>query len=537
MSSTEPGQGLGGDESAAPEPAADEASTRPMPGLGWIFLSLMLAMLLAALDQTIVSTALPTIVGELNGLEHLSWVVTAYMLSATVGMPIYGKAGDLFGRKNVFLLAISMFLVGSILCGLAQNMTQLILFRALQGLGGGGLMIGSQAIIGDVVPARQRGRYMGVMGSVFAVASVAGPLLGGFFTDHLNWRWIFYINMPLGAVAMTAAAIVLRLPKPGGPRPRLDYLGTVLLAATSVCLVLFTSWGGSEYAWSSPVIVGLGAGAVITAFLFVFVERRASEPILPLYLFRERNFVLCAVIGATVGISMFSTVAYLPTFMQMVNGASAMESGLRMLPVMIGMLSASVTTGRIISTTGRYKLWPIIGTSTIMVGLVLLSRMDETTSYAYNAGAMLVLGLGVGMVMQNLVLIVQNSAPRAALGAATSANNYFRQIGASFGIAVFGSIFISRLQERMADFGGMPDGMDVRGGEAGMSSLTPEMLRSFPDPVREMIVQAFAGALPPVYLYGVPIVLIGLVASFFIEEKPLATTAGVDQDESEPAKA
>ncbi len=535
MSNTDPGKALPEDAESAPT-TEPEPSRRGRPGLGWIFLSLMLAMLLAALDQTIVSTALPTIVGELDGLEHLSWVVTAYMLAATVGLPIYGKAGDIFGRKNVFLFAISMFLVGSILCGLAQSMLQLILFRALQGLGGGGLMIGAQAIIGDVVSARERGRYMGVMGSVFAVSSVAGPLLGGFFTDQLDWRWIFYINMPLGAVAMIVAAVVLRLPKPSGPKPKLDYLGTALLAAASVCLVLFTSWGGSEYDWSSPVIIGLGLGAVATGFSLVLVERRASEPILPLYLFYERNFVLCAIIGATVGIAMFSTVAYLPTFMQMVDGVSATESGLRMLPIMVGMLTSSVTTGRIISATGRYKLWPIIGTSVITTGLILLSRMDESTGYAYNATAMLVLGLGVGMVMQNLVLIVQNSAPRKALGAATSTNNYFRQIGASFGIAVFGSIFVGRLQDQMADAGGMPAGVEVQGGEGGLSSLTPEMLRNFPDPVREMIVGAFADALPPVFLYGVPIVLVGLVASLFIEEKPLATTAGVDEAEEEPAK-
>ncbi|MUL43103.1 MFS transporter [Streptomonospora sp. PA3] len=521
-------------QSPLPDPAGAHDSGGPLPRrkVLLVFSGVMLTMLLGALDQTIVSTALPTIVGELNGLEHLSWVVTAYMLAATVGMPIYGKAGDLFGRKVVFQFAIVTFLLGSVLCGVAQDMTQLILFRALQGIGGGGLMISAQAIIADVVSARDRGRYMGLIGGVFGLASVAGPLLGGLFTDHLSWRWIFYINLPLGAAALLVTTVALQLPRPSGPRPRLDYAGTVLLAAASVCMVLFTSWGGTEYDWSSPVIIGLGAGAAVAAALFVLAERYAAEPIIPLRLFRDREFVLTSLVGITVGIAMFSTVSYLPTFLQMVNGASATESGLWMLPMVAGMLTATITTGRIISRTGRYKVWPIAGTAVIMVGLTLLSRMDADTTYLYNATGMLVLGLGVGMVMQNLVLIVQNSAPRRYLGTATSATNYFRQIGASFGIAVFGSIFVSRLNDEMA---GLPNGSGfaVEGGEAGISSLTPDMLQQLPPQIQQFIVHAFADALPPIFLYGVPVALVGFVLAFFIREKPLATTVGASAGDDE----
>ncbi|WP_052810144.1 MDR family MFS transporter [Streptomonospora alba] len=518
-----------------PAPAEDtEGGPLPRRKVLWVFAGVMLTMLLGALDQTIVSTALPTIVGELNGLEHLSWVVTAYMLAATVGMPIYGKAGDLFGRKVVFQFAILVFLLGSVLCGLAQDMTQLILFRALQGIGGGGLMISAQAIIADVVSARERGRYMGLIGGVFGLASVAGPLLGGVFTDHLSWRWIFYINLPLGAAALLVTSIVLQLPRPSGPRPKLDYLGTLMLATASVCMVLVTSWGGTDYDWSSGVIIGLGAGAAAAAALFVVAERYAAEPIIPLRLFADREFVLTSLVGITVGIAMFSTVSYLPTFLQMVGGASATESGLRMVPMVAGMLTATITTGRIISRTGRYKVWPIVGTAVIMAGLTLLSRMDADTTYLYNATAMLVLGLGVGMVMQNLVLIVQNSAPRRYLGTATSATNYFRQIGASFGIAVFGSIFINRLNDEMADLpAGAGARLQVEGGEAGLSSLTPEMLERMPDQAQQLIVHAFADALPPIFLYGVPIVLAGFVLAFFIREKPLATTVGASADDTQ----
>ncbi|ASU84838.1 MFS transporter [Nocardiopsis gilva YIM 90087] len=517
-------------------PAAD-ASTGPFTKkqIRWVFLGVMLTMLLGALDQTIVSTALPTIVGELNGLEHLSWVITAYMLAATIGLPIYGKAGDLFGRKVVFQFAIIVFLVGSVLCGVAQDMNQLILFRALQGIGGGGLMISAQSIIAEVVSARERGRYMGAIGGVFGFSSIAGPLLGGLFTDQLDWRWIFYINLPLGALALIVTSVVLQLPRRVGPKPKLDYLGTLLLAAASVCVVLFTSWGGSTYDWDSPQIIGLGVGAVVAAVLFVAAERRAAEPIIPLRLFRDRDFVLTALIGISVGIAMFSTVSYLPTFLQMVNGVSATVSGLLMIPMVVGMLVATIGSGRRIATTGKYRIWPIIGTGVVIAGLVLLGGMDADTPYVYNASGMLLLGLGVGMVLQNLVLIVQNTAPPQDLGTATSANNYFRQIGASFGIAVFGSIFVGRLNDRMADLPPQAAGkLPTQGGEAGISSMTPDMLQGLPDQLREFIVHAFAGALAPIFYYAVPVAVVGFVLSFFLTEKPLSTEVGTSGGGSGP---
>ncbi|MBB6170839.1 EmrB/QacA subfamily drug resistance transporter [Nocardiopsis mwathae] len=522
------------DGSAAAD-ASETAPTAPFTKkqVRWVLLGVMLTMLLGALDQTIVTTALPTIVGELNGLEHLSWVITAYMLAATVGLPIYGKAGDLFGRKVVFQFAIVVFLIGSVLCGVAQDMNQLIAFRALQGIGGGGLMISAQAIIADVVSARERGRYMGAIGGVFGFASIAGPLLGGFFTDHLDWRWIFYINLPLGALALVVTSVVLRLPGRSGPKPKLDYLGTLLLATASVCLVLFTSWGGNTYAWTSPVIIGLAVGAVASAVLFVAAEARAAEPIIPLRLFRDRDFVLTALIGVCVGIAMFSTVSYLPTFLQMVNGVSATESGLLMIPMVVGMLVATIGTGRRIAATGRYRIWPIIGTAVVVVGLFLLGGMDANTPYVYNASGMVLLGLGVGMVLQNLVLIVQNSAPPRDLGTATSANNYFRQIGASFGIAVFGSVFVSRLNDRLADLPPQAAGaLPVQGGEAGISSMTPEMLQGLPEGLRESIVHAFADALPPIFYYAIPVAVAGFVLSFFLREKPLSTEIGAARDEA-----
>lgn len=499
----------------------------------WTFVGLMLAMLLAALDQTIVATALPTIVGELNGLEHLSWVVTAYLLASTIGLPIYGKAGDLFGRKPVFLFAITVFLIGSALSGVAQNMQELIAFRAIQGIGGGGLMIGAQAIVADIIPPRQRGRYAGVMGSVFGLASIAGPLIGGYLTDNVGWRWVFYINLPLGLAALATVIVTLQLHKPTGAKPRLDYPGAALLAVFSSAAVLLTSWAGNTYAWASTQILALTAVVLISGALFVLAESRAENPLIPLSLFRERNFVFPAAAAVTIGIAMFATVAYLPTYLQMVEGVNATTSGLMMIPMVAGMLTSSIVTGRLITRTGKYRIYPIAGSTITIGGLLLISRIGTTTPYWHLALGIAVLGLGVGCSMQNLTLIVQNSVPHRILGAATSAQNYFRQIGASLGIAVFGSIFVSRLTAEIA--AGPLGGQAL--GNGGVNSLTPEVLASLPVPVQAAIADAFASALPPIFAYAIPVAAAGVILSFFIEARPLSDTRpdAVEQREVAPA--
>jgi EmrB/QacA subfamily drug resistance transporter len=480
---------------------------------------LMAGMFLAALDQSILGTALPRITSELGGLDKLSWVVTAYLLTSTAATPLWGKISDLYGRRIIFQAAITIFVLGSMLSGLAQSIEQLIAFRAVQGLGGGGLFALALAVIGDVIPPRERGRYQGYFGAVFGTSSVLGPVLGGFFTEGPGWRWIFYINVPIGIAALVVTSLALKMPVVRRDH-KIDYLGASVVVASVTSLLLYTAWAGPDHGWGSALGLSLVGAGVALAGLFVLVESKVSEPIIPLVLFRDSVFTYSIVYTFITGFAMFGAMIFIPMYLQVVDGMSPTESGLAMLPMVVGIFSTSISSGQLMSRTGRYKVFPILAAVVIAGALYLLSSLDESTPYWQAAIAMYVMGAGLGLQMQILVTVVQNAVDRRHMGSATSSVTFFRQMGGSFGTAVFGAIITSQLAVHLREFlptlppGGTPNTSDVRA------------IRALPAAIQEPVVHAFSLSMHDAFLAAIPVVLLALVFAALIKERPLTTRAG-----------
>jgi EmrB/QacA subfamily drug resistance transporter len=478
-----------------------------------IFVAVLLGMLLAALDQTIVATALPTVVSDLGGAGHQSWVVTSYLLASTIVTAVVGKLGDMFGRKVVFQASVLFFLAGSVLCGLATSMTMLVAARALQGIGGGAIMVTAMAVIGEVIPLRERGRYQGALGAVFGVTTVIGPLLGGFFTDHLTWRWAFWINVPVALVVLAVGATAIPA-LARSTKPVIDYMGILLVGLGASGLTLATSWGGGEYAWTSPMIVGLFVGSAVALASFVWVETRTAEPILPMRLFASPVFTVCCILAFIVGFAMLGALTFLPTFMQFVDGVSATESGLRTLPMVAGLLITSMGSGVIVGRTGRYKIFPVVGTAVMAVGFLLLSQMDAATPTWQQSLFLFVLGTGIGLCMQTLILTVQNTMSFTDLGVATSGVTFFRTIGSAFGAAIFGSLFANFLSDRLGP-------AMLASGAPARAAQSPQALHELSPAMAAPIVDAYADSLGTVFLCAVPIAVVGFVVALFLKEVPL----------------
>ncbi|MEU1310316.1 MDR family MFS transporter [Streptomyces cinnamoneus] len=503
---------------AAPAPQVPAPPALSRRRTNMVFVTIVLGMLLAALDQTIVSTALPTIVADLGGGGHMAWVVTAYLLAETVSTVLVGRFGDLFGRKVVFQLSAVVFTAGSVFAGAATSMPMLIAARAVQGVGGGGLMVTAMALIADVIPLRERGKYQGALGAVFGVTTVVGPTLGGIFTDQATWRWCFYVNVPVAIVMVAMAARTVPVVRPAG-RPVIDYLGIALVALGSSALVLGLEWGGSTYAWGSAVIVGLFAGAVVLLTAFVLVELRAAEPMLPMHLFRTPVFTVCSVLSFIVGFAMLGALTYLPTYLQYVDGVSATMSGVRALPMVAGVLGASMLSGVVVSRTGRYRVFPLTGMAVMALGLYLMSRMGRTTGVWLESLYMLVFGIGLGLAMQVLTIAVQNTVPYHELGTATSGVTFFRTLGSAFGTAIFGTLYTAQLVPNLTEALARSPGVPL----AAVQS--PQVLGSLPEERVRLVVDAYAGTVNYVFFWVMPVTLAGFVVAWFLKEVPLRDSA------------